>query len=86
MQRVRYLRRLANAAKMGPISNPDQLNNPKVANPRICSLSLRQLINLVGIMVKQQETQAIFFTGGFGVAMIGLALGVKAFKAYSARS
>lgn len=41
---------------------------------------------LVGIMVKQLETQAIVITGGVGVALIGLALGVKAFTAYRFRS
>jgi hypothetical protein len=37
---------------------------------------------LVGIMVKQQETQAIVITGVIVVAILGLALGVKAFTAY----
>lgn len=41
---------------------------------------------LVGIMVKQQETQAIVMTGGIGVAIVGLALGVKALTAYRVRS
>jgi benzodiazapine receptor len=41
---------------------------------------------LVGIMVKQQETQAIVMTGGIGVAIVGLALGVTAFTAYRVRS
>jgi hypothetical protein len=37
---------------------------------------------LVGIMVQQQETQAVVVTGGIGVAILGLALVVKAFTAY----
>lgn len=41
---------------------------------------------LVGIMVKQQETQALVIIGGIGVAIVGLALGVKALTAYRVRS
>jgi benzodiazapine receptor len=41
---------------------------------------------LVGILVKQQETPNIVTTAGIGVAIIGLAVSVKAVTAYRGRS